>query len=315
MAKNMVQFQAGMSLPMFLERYGNEESCRVALLRLRWPNGFVCPACGYRGACRVRESKLFQCNRCHVQTSLTSGTLFEHTKLPLRTWFLAIYLLTQSKNGMSALALKRHLGVAYNTAWLVKHKLMQAMKECDDQELLDGKVQLDDAYWGGERHGRGTGRGTQGKTPFVAAVSCNKKGRPIALRMTVVAGFRSEVIEQWALRHLTEDCKVVSDGLACFRAVEWTGCRHDAKAVGSGPPSPGDKRMNWVNTALGNVKNALHGTYHAMKPKHLPRYLAEYCYRFNRRFHLGLMIDDLAKAALHTPPLPNRLASMAEAYG
>jgi len=145
---------------------------------------------------------LFQCHRCHGQTSVTAGTVFQNTRLPLRTWFLAIYLLTQSKNGLSALALKRHLGVSYNTAWLVKHKLMQAMKEHDDTQLLEGVVQLDDAYWGGERRGKGTGRGTQGKTPFVAAVSCTEEGQPVALRMTVVEGFRSDGLQSWTARHV-----------------------------------------------------------------------------------------------------------------
>jgi transposase-like protein len=315
MAKNRVQFQAGMSLPAFLEKFGDEDRCRAALIAWRWPQGFRCPRCGHGNACRVRDGALFQCHRCHGQTSVTAGTVFQNTRLPLRTWFLAIYLLTQSKNGLSALALKRHLGVSYNTAWLVKHKLMQAMKEHDDTQLLEGVVQLDDAYWGGERRGKGTGRGTQGKTPFVAAVSCTEEGQPVALRMTVVEGFRSDVLQSWTARHVKPGSQVVSDGLACFRAVTQAGCTHNAKTVGSGPPAPNDTRLNWVNTALGNVKNALHGTYHAMNPKHLPRYLAEFCYRFNRRVQLDRMLERLARAALATPPLPYRLATMAEAYG
>lgn len=170
-------------------------------------------------------------------------------------------------------------------------------------------------YWGGERRGKGTGRGTQGKTPFVAAVSCTEEGQPVALRMTVVEGFRSDVLQSWTARHVKPGSQVVSDGLACFRAVTQAGCTHNAKTVGSGPPAPNDTRLNWVNTALGNVKNALHGTYHAMNPKHLPRYLAEFCYRFNRRVQLDRMLERLARAALATPPLPYRLATMAEAYG
>jgi transposase-like protein len=315
MAKNKVQFQVGMSLPRFQQLYGDESRCRAALEAWRWPSGFVCPQCGYDRSCQVRGGSLFQCHRCHAQTSLTAGTLFSNTKLPLTTWFLAIYLLTQNKNGMSALSLKRHLGVSYNTAWLIKHKLMQAMKERDDQQLLDGVVQLDDAYWGGERRGQKVGRGSPGKTPFVAGVACTEEGHPIRMRMTVVEGFRSDVIEGWSLRHMTEECRVVSDGLRCFRAVALTGCEHDRENVGSGPPAPDDTRLNWVNTALGNVKNALHGTYHAMRPKHLPRYLAEFCYRFNRRFDLASMVERLGRSAAATPPLPYRLATMAESYG
>jgi hypothetical protein len=101
---------------------------------------------------------------------LISGTLFEQTKLSLTVWFLAIYLLTQAKTGLSALALKRQIGVSYNTAWSLKHKIMQAMKEPDDRKLLNGIIQLDDVYWGGEHRGGKHGRGSENNTPFVVAV-------------------------------------------------------------------------------------------------------------------------------------------------
>jgi len=315
MAKNQIQFQAGLSLPAFLQRFGGEEQCRAALHAWRWPSGFECPKCSYRRACGVRAGSLLQCHRCHTQTSLTAGTVFAHTKLPLRVWFLAIYLLTQSKNGISALSLRRQLGVSYNSAWLIKHKLMQAMKEEDDGSPLEGVIQLDDAYWGGERHGQKNGRGAPNKTPFVAAVSCTSDGRPVGLRMTVVEGFRSAAISGWARRHVKQGAYVMSDGLGCFRALTSAGYQHSWQVVGRGQPAPDDRRLNWVNTALGNVKTALHGTYHAMKPKHVPRYLAEFCFRFNHRFDLAGMVEQLGQAAVRTPPLPYRLARMAEAYG
>jgi transposase-like protein len=141
MARNMVQFQKGHSLPAFLKQYGSEDACQQALFELRWPNGFECPECGHHSHCQLNTRKLIQCHRCHHQTSLTARTLLAHTKLPLTTWFLAIFLLTQSKTGLSAMALARHLGVSYNTVWLVKHKLMQAMRERDDSQPLNGLVQ------------------------------------------------------------------------------------------------------------------------------------------------------------------------------
>ena len=153
MAKNQVQFQRGLSLPEFLKFYGSEEQCRSALFRWRWPGGFVCPQCGHGGYCEIAQRELYQCHRCHHQTSLISGTIFEYTKLPLTTWFLGMYFLTQPKNGISALELKRQLGIGYNTAWRMKHKLLQVMKERDDRRPLLGWIQLDDAYWGGERRG------------------------------------------------------------------------------------------------------------------------------------------------------------------
>jgi hypothetical protein len=112
---------------------------------------------------------------------LTSGTAFADTKLPLQTWFLAIHLVTQSKTGLSGLALKRQLGVSYNTAWKVKHKIMHLMKEHDDTKALEGFIQIDDVYWGGEQHGGKRGRGSDNKTPFVATVALNEEGNPISM--------------------------------------------------------------------------------------------------------------------------------------
>jgi len=235
--------------------------------------------------------------------------LFAETKLPLRIWFLAIYLLTQNKNGISALSLRRQLGVSYNTAWLVKHKLMQAMVERDHDRPLSGSVRMDDAYWGGERHGGGTGRGSPGKTPFVAAVQCTAEGHPVVMRMDVVAGFRKTVLSAWAKRYLTPGSAVVSDGLNCFPAVMDADCTHVAIPTGGGVPSK-DHPFVWVNTVLGNVKNALHGTYHALRPKYLQRYLSEFCYRFNRRFELAALVPRLVHAAARTPPLPYKLATL-----
>ena len=308
MAKSAVQFQPGMSLPAFLGRYGNEAQCRDALAQQRWPQGLRCVACGHAGHCHLNGRDVFQCNRCKHQTSLTSGTLFAQTKLPLRIWFLAIYLLRQNKNGISALSLRRQLGVSYNTAWLLQHKLMQAMVERDQDRRLRGRVQMDDAYWGGERHGGRRGRGSPGKTPFVAAVQCSPEGHPIAMRMDVVSGFRKSVLLAWAERGLVPGSAVVSDGLGCFPAVVAAGCAHTAIPTGGGVPN--EPLLVWVNTLLGNVNNALHGTYHALRPKYLQRYLSEFCYRFNRRFDLAALVPRLLHAAARTPPLPYKIATL-----
>ncbi len=146
MAKNKIQFQQGFSLQEFFSQYGTEQQCRQTLIRWRWPQGFSCPVCGHDKYCVLKTRLLFQCNRCHAQTSVTAGTIFESTKLPLTTWFLAIYHITQSKISVSALSLKRIIGVSYNTALLIKHKIQQVMKERDDSKPLTGFIQLDDAY-------------------------------------------------------------------------------------------------------------------------------------------------------------------------
>ncbi|MEY4211685.1 MAG: hypothetical protein RLZ92_2066 [Pseudomonadota bacterium] len=176
MKKNLIQFQKGFSLTDFMKRYGTERQCTDALFQARWPSGFQCRDCGGRRYSMVNTRNLYQCSTCHHQTSLISGTLFEQTKLSLTVWFLAIYLLTQAKTGLSALALMRQIGVSYNTAWSLKHKIMQAMKEQDDRKPLTGIIQLDDVYWGGEHRGGKRGRGSENKTPFVAAVALNAVG-------------------------------------------------------------------------------------------------------------------------------------------
>ena len=181
MAMNRIQFQPGLSLAGFLQQYGTEAACARALRRARWPKGFVCPRCGGRryGRCANRHGeRMWQCSACRHQTTLRSGTLFEATKLPLRTWFLALYLLTQSKTNLAALELMRHLGVCYRTAWRVKHKLMQAMTEREAGRQLGGLVQIDDAYLGGERNGGKPGRGSENKRPFVIAVELSEEGHP-----------------------------------------------------------------------------------------------------------------------------------------
>ena len=303
-----------MSLPEFVARYGTREQREQVLFSWRWPRGFVCPECGQTGYCTLQGRRLFQCHRCGRQTSVTAGTVFADSKLALNVWFLAMHLITQAKSGLSSLALARPLGISQNSAWLMKHKLMQAMLERDGARPLAGLVQLDDAYWGGRRRGYKRGRGTRGKTPFVAAVEIDAAGHPRRMSLNCLKGFRSKEIARWSRAKLTAGTTVHSDGLACFAAVSAAGCTH-APTVMSGPGLAQRRQtLNWVDTMLGNVKNAIHGTCHAIRPKHLPRYLAEFSYRFNRRFDLASMLPRLATAAAQTPPMPYRLVTLAEAH-
>ena len=315
MKKNKIQFQKAFSLPDFFNQYGTEKQCQKALFDWRWPNGFVCPNCGHTHYCLLNTNKLYQCNHCHHQTSLISGTIFSDTKLPLTTWFLAMYLVTQTKNGISALELKRQLGVSYCTAWSIKHKLMQVMKERDDEQRLKDIIQMDDAYWGGERHGGKRGRGAPHKIPFVAAVATNEEHHPIAMRFTQLKSFSKTEIANWSLKHLDSSCTVFSDGLSCFSAVTEAGCVHIPIVTGGGPESVKHEEFTWVNTMIGNVKRSINGTYHKLGDKHLPRYLAEFCYRFDRRFNLKAMFPRLAYVAVRTPPMPLKLLTLTEPCG
>jgi hypothetical protein len=155
----------------------------------RWPNGFECPACGGRAYCEVTTRGLFQCGACRHQASPIAGTIFASTHLPPRLWFRAMYHLTQSKQGISSVELGRRLGVTQTTAWKIKHKLAQVMMERDATKQLSGRVELDDAYLGGERTGGKRGRGAPGKTPFVAAVETTPEGKPVRLQLRRVASF------------------------------------------------------------------------------------------------------------------------------
>ena len=317
MGINRVQFQKGLSLPEFMERYGTEAQCHAAVVAQRWPNGFVCPACGGTRHCAFERKGLsyWQCSACREQTSILCGTIFESTKLPLSTWFLGMYLLTQAKNNVSALELKRHLGVRYKTAWLLKHKLMQVMCERETPRQLDGRVEIDDAYLGGERTGGKSWRGSENKVSFIAAVQTTEAGHPRLVCLKKLA-FTKEALADWAKTALAASAHVVSDGLRCFTAVTASGATQERIVTGSGPASVKLAQFRAVNTFLGNLKTAYAGTYHAFNfAKYAHRYLAEVQYRFNRRFDLSSLLKRLLVAAVRTSPRPERFLRAAEHCG
>jgi transposase-like protein len=316
MPMNQIQFQRGVSMPEFFERYGTEAQCVAALVALRWPHGFRCPRCLSAEHYVVGHGarKLFQCRGCRHQTSLTSGTLMESTKLPSRTWFLAIYLISQDKTGLSALALKRHLGTSYRTAWLIQQKLMKTMAQRDSEQPLTGSIQLDDAYLGGERPGVG-GRGSINKVPIVAAVATCDDGHPLRVKLNQVAGFTREAITHWARANLLPGCDVRSDGLACFAGVIDAGCAHSYIVVGKRLPRD-MPQFKWVNTILGNFKTMINGAHKAFKfGKYAGQYLGAFAYRFNRRVNLrALMRDLLGHAATGSPTCERQIRAMAEVH-
>lgn len=307
MARNKVQFQKGVSLNDFIKDYGSEEQCFDALYAWKWPDGYKCPNCDHAKSCQLKNRKLQQCNRCHHQASLTAGTIFDSTKLPLTTWFQGLYLITQSKKGISVMKLHRDLGISYNAAWRMKHKVMQVMLERDHDKKISGIIELDDAYIGGERTGGKRGRGASGKTPFVAAVETTDDGSPTRIKLSTVSGFRKSEIKAWSEQHIVAGSTVISDGLACFNAVADAGCAHEKIVCGGGRASVEAPEFYWVNTILGNLKSSLRSTYHAIRPEYAQRYLAEFQYLFNRRFNLRDLIPRLAYVALRTPPMPVRL--------
>ena len=315
MKMNRIQFQAGMSLSQFLADYGTEIQCEAALERYRWPQGFQCPKCQRQKHSSYRRGrvKIFQCSSCRTQTTLTEGTIFHSTKLPLTQWFQAMYFLSQTKNNVSILELRRLVGLSYSAAWRMKHKLMQVMYEREGATRLSGRVEVDDAYLGGENPGGKVGRGSENKVPFIAAVQTNDKHHPMYVIFSRVNTFSNAEVKAWARRTLVPATTVVSDGLWCFQSVIQAGCVQQREVVGPGRKSTDMDCFSWVNTILGNLKNAINGTYHAFDfEKYAHRYLGEFQYRFNRRFDLAALLPRMIVAAVNTGKRPEHWLRLAE---
>jgi ribosomal protein L37AE/L43A/transposase-like protein len=308
MASYGIQFQKGLSLPEFHATYGTERKCLAALVKARWPDGFVCPECESPRHCRLARG-LFQCLDCRHQTSPTAGTIFQGTKLPLRLWFLGMHLITQGKHSLSAMELKRQLGVCYETAWSMKQKLMQVMLEREEATVLSGRIEVDDAYVGGERHQGKRGRGSAGKTPFVLAVETDPDNpRSVRrLRMGPLRRASARALRVWFAKGIEAGTRVLTDGWPAYNFLKEAGFDHEAHKMPGGWRSARHPAFPWVNTILGNLKSNLRGVTRWVGKVHLDRYLAEFQYRFNRRFDLKAILPRLVAAAVGTPAMPFRL--------
>jgi hypothetical protein len=314
MAMNRVQFQRGLSMSEFERQYGTQEQCEQAVLAWRWPNGFACPRCASGSRTQFRRGTLLylQCGSCQYQCSLIAGTIFASTKVGLKIWFQAMHLLTKSKTNISALELSRDLDVGYRCAWLIKHKLMETMRLREQTRQLTGRVEIDDAYLGGERTGGKPGRGSENKVPFVAAVQTSEAGQAVRVCLSL-RPFTKESMTEFAAYSLVAPLTVVSDGLQCFTTTAARGGVHDRTVTGGGKAAVKLPQFRAVNTVLGNLKTALSGTYKAFDfKKYGHRYLAEFQYRFNRRFHLGVMLQRLAIVAVRCKPHPEYVIRAAE---
>ncbi|MEO1610477.1 MAG: IS1595 family transposase, partial [Pseudomonadota bacterium] len=190
--------------------------------------------------------------------------------------------MTTAKNDVAALELMRHLDVTWKCANLIKQKLMEVMFQRNSMYKLEGDIQIDDAYQGGEKSGK-TGRGAGNKAPFIVAVQ-TRSGRPVFAHIRCVTGFTKKAIRAYAERAIKAGSRVLSDGLKCWKGFAEAGLEHMVKVTGGGRPR--DSEFKWVNTLLGNVQSAIIGTCRSCNSQHLPRYLAAYEWRFNRRFEL-----------------------------
>lgn len=280
--------QNEMSLMTFQKKFHSNESCRKHLFKLKWPNGFKCPICGHNHYSYLVKKKLYQCSKCHHQTSVTANTVFHGSKIPLKKWFWAIYLISRDKGGISAMSLKKHLGIAYQTAWTMLQKIRHSMNLQDSNYKLENIVEMDEAYIGGKKTGGKRGRGTD-KNKVIVEVSLNDEGKPQFARLRLVPDIKASVINKTAINDIVRGSNIVSDNYSIYNGLEYAGFNHAVV-------SP-DVSLSWLNVVISNVKTFLKGTYHgACSTKHLQKYLDEYCYRFNRRFWESQLFNRLLSA-------------------
>jgi transposase-like protein len=270
----------------FLARFGTDEQCREYLFKAHWPDGFRCAACGHSDAYALKTKIVYECAACRKQHSLLAGTIFEQTKTGLAKWFLAIYLVTSSKGGIAATELKRQLGLgSYQTAWTWLHKLRKAMLRPDRQPLA-GRVEADETYIGGPRSGR-PGRGAAGKALVAGAVEAGRgkaRGRRLGrLRLTPLRDASAASLEGFLAAHVARPATVATDGWRGYAGLAATGYEHEPVSLST---SWGDAalRLPGIHLVFGLAKRWLLGTHHgAVSEKHLPAYLDEHVFRFNRR--------------------------------
>lgn len=259
--------------------FRSEDACREYLIRLRWPNGFSCPACAYQRAWRVRRGA-FQCARCRKDVSVTAGTIFQDSKMPLRLWFRAMWLLTHQKTGMSALGLQRTLGLgSYRTAWSCLHKLRRAMIR-PGREALSGEVEIDETFVGG--HEKGGGRRHVGKKSLVI-VAAEVRGKGTGrIRLASIPDSSKEHLLAFIQEMVALGSIVVTDGLPVYANVASLGYVHRPRIPET--PEQAVKLLPRVHQTAALLKRWLLGVHHgSFSKRQVDHYLSEFTFRFNRR--------------------------------
>ncbi|MDQ3422073.1 MAG: IS1595 family transposase [Actinomycetota bacterium] len=286
----------------FRSWFPDDVSCREYLGQLRWPNGFTCPRCGLGDSWRTGQG-LWMCAGCGVKTSVTAGTIFHRSHTPLSTWFAALWFVTSQKNGVSAQGLQDALGFgSYETAWAWLHKLRRAMVR-PDRELLSGNVELDQSFLGG----RSTGRqgGSSDKAAITIAVERSDNGRLGRVRLKVADRPGGLDMIEFASEAITPGSTIHTDGARVFKRLVAKGYDHQ--------PTPGYKAVDLDAVMAGPhlisslLKRWTAGTLHyRVSPQHLPYYLDEFTFRFNRRTSKarGLLFYRLLQQAVDTDPHP-----------
>jgi transposase-like protein len=294
------------TLQEFNEWFPTEEACAAYLRRLRWPDGFRCPACGGGNSCLTKRG-LLQCLGCQRATSVIAGTVFEGTRKPLRTWFLAMWFVTNEKLGGSALGLKRLLGLgSYQTAWAWLHKLRRAMV-CPDRDLLQGLVEVDETYVGGVEGGV-HGRQTETKAIVAIAIEVHEPKGYGRVRLRRVPDVSASSLVGFVRDVVRTGSVVRTDAWKGYDGLSKAGYERQATNVAASG-SPAHVVMPGVHRIASLLKRWLLGTHQgAVRARHLDYYLDEYTFRFNRRSAKarGLLFYRLVEQALLTEPLTYR---------
>ncbi|MFC1944501.1 IS1595 family transposase [Chloroflexota bacterium] len=278
-----------MDLVKLIETFRDEDSCREYLEGLRWPNGVACPVCGNMSVSKVHKRGQYDCNSCRYQFSVTSGTIFHDTHLPLWKWFLAIYIMVEAKKGVSANQIKRSLNIAYRTAWYLCHRIRAAMSE-SKPNLLRGIIEVDETYVGGKR--KNVGHGYKGNKVAVAG-AVQRGGHA---RLQTVPDTTRKTLHGFIDKYVDPDTEAIyTDDWPAYRGIADHNTRHETVNHSAEEWVRGDVHTNTVEGIWSLFKRSVVGSYHKVSHKHLDAYLDELEWRFNNRDNPWLFRDTLLK--------------------
>jgi len=287
----------------FQEMFPDEEACWKHLWRVRWPEGFVCPRCGHPKSYPIKERRLEQCRACRYQASLTAGTVFHKTRVPLRIWFLGIFFVARHKKAISALQFQRDTGLgSYRTAWTLLHKLRSSLKPRAAFRLR-GLVEADETYVGASRERGVVGRRVVGKM-IVGVVVEQRQHTAGSARLTALDGVAFDDLGPFVRGAIDERKTTVrTDGWKGYSPLEAAGVTHEPHTLGKDAVRSADL-LPWSHTIFSNLKCWLRGTFHGVSRKHLQRYLDEFGYRFDRRWQEQELFAFVLGRALEGTPFP-----------
>ena len=289
----------------FQEQFPDEAACWKALRQVRWPHGFRCPRCSHRRSYPIAKRRLEQCQRCGYQASVTAGTVFHKTRVPLRIWFLGIFFVARHKQGISALQFQRDTGLgSYQTAWTLLHKLRSALWHRPEHRLR-GWVEADESYVGSKRErGLRGGREVGHKTIVGVAVE-QRRYTAGSARLAVLEGVTFEDDIGPFLRGAIDarEAAVRTDGFASYLPLEQVGIHHDRQVQGS-DRARSTEILPWSHTIFSNLKAWLLGTFRGVSKKHMHRYLDEFIYQFNRRWRETELFGFVLHRAVRGEPFP-----------